>query len=500
MKNGRKVFLTLIFIVTATFGTDLDVKAAVVPNESGEVYAGYVYPYKYWNGTKWQWGSRTSWSKETVPITYQVTYDYEEAYKMLDLVNAERRKAGVPELKANDRMMQVAMERAAQVSCFCKHQIPDGSVPTEFSMFIDSENIGGSDTAEEANDSLAHSKGHYANMINKDWKYAGFGCVVTPLQGRVWVQIYCNNIDSKGRNNLYEVDGYPDQPIDMDSLPYGQLKNYKEDYTAYINPKFFEMRIIRNTQEYNDTQIEWIEGSVVTSYNQRDEDEWKEGDTVYIAVNMVSPFEFSGANEAYSTAMLKRDSYIMTSSNPEVVEVKDGNLICKKAGKAVVRVSLKAAPSVTATKEIEVREKEIKKGTEVTVADCVYKVTSVKEKTVMFTGGPAEASKVSIPDTVKLQGKTYKVTAVAANAFKGEKTLTQMTVGKNVTAIGKNAFNGCSGLKKITVKTAKLKSVGKNALKGIHKKAAVNVPKKKLAKYKKLFKGKGQGKAVKIKA
>ena len=65
--------------------------------------------------------------------------------------------------------------------------------------------------------------------------------------------------------------------------------------------------------------------------------------------------------------------------------------------------------------------------------------------------------------------------------------------------IGKNAFKNCKKLKKITVKSKVLKKVGSGALKKIHKKAVVKVPKKKLKAYKKLFKKKGQAKTVKIK-
>lgn len=43
-----------------------------------------------------------------------------------------------------------------------------------------------------------------------------------------------------------------------------------------------------------------------------------------------------------------------------------------------------------------------------------------------------------------------------------------------------------------------VKSVGKNALKGIKLTAKIKVPAKKLTAYKKLLKGKGQGKKVKI--
>ena len=53
-------------------------------------------------------------------------------------------------------------------------------------------------------------------------------------------------------------------------------------------------------------------------------------------------------------------------------------------------------------------------------------------------------------------------------------------------------------LKKITVKSTKLTSVKANALKGINAKCKVYVPKAKFAKYKKLFKNKGQKNTVKI--
>lgn len=65
----------------------------------------------------------------------------------------------------------------------------------------------------------------------------------------------------------------------------------------------------------------------------------------------------------------------------------------------------------------------------------------------------------------------------------------------------KNAFKGCKKLKKVTIKAAKLKSIGKNAFKGIYKKATFKVPKKQLKKYKKLIKKKKTGfkKTMKVK-
>ena len=133
----------------------------------------------------------------------------------------------------------------------------------------------------------------------------------------------------------------------------------------------------------------------------------------------------------------------------------------------------------------------MKNGSKVAISGNTYKVTSTKSKTVSFYKGKADAKNVSVPKTVKIQGKTYKVTAISANAFKDNKKLASVTVGSNVIMIGSKAFYGCKNLKKITVKSVKLKSIGKNALKGVHKKAVVKVPKSKLAKYKKLFRNSG---------
>ncbi len=112
-----------------------------------------------------------------------------------------------------------------------------------------------------------------------------------------------------------------------------------------------------------------------------------------------------------------------------------------------------------------------------------------------------ETETVSIPATVKIGKKKYKVTQIAPNAFKGCKKLKKVTIGKSIKKIGKKAFFGCSALKKITIKTTSLtkKNVGANAFKGIHTKAQIKVPAGKLSAYRKVLKAKGvTGKKQKI--
>lgn len=144
----------------------------------------------------------------------------------------------------------------------------------------------------------------------------------------------------------------------------------------------------------------------------------------------------------------------------------------------------------------------VKVGKKATVSGSQYKVTAVKgTRTVQFTKGKKNAKSIVVPSTVKISGKNYKVTTIAKNAFKGNKKLAKVTIGKNVNKIGVSAFQNCSKLKSIIIKSTRLtaKKVGKNAFKGINKKATFKVPKSKVKAYKKIVKAKGAGKNVKVK-
>ena len=175
--------------------------------------------------------------------------------------------------------------------------------------------------------------------------------------------------------------------------------------------------------------------------------------------------------------------------------------------------------------------------------------TDAPEVSYKFTD--KKATSVIIPDVIVVDGVTYKVTSIAANAFKNHKKLKKVTIGVNVISIGKNAFYGCkklttvkmgknvenigdsafqncTALKKIeipskvkkigkktfygckrltniTIKTTKLttKNVGKDAFKKAgssnYKKLTVKVPKKSLKAYKTTLKKRGLNKLAKIK-
>lgn len=210
---------------------------------------------------------------------------------------------------------------------------------------------------------------------------------------------------------------------------------------------------------------------------------------------------------------------VYTSSDDTIASVKeDGTVSGLKLGTAditvkamdtgkektvkvtVKKVEKEPANPTNPAKPSQPTTKTVKKGTKLIVGTNTFVVTNVKAKTVSYKATKnKKAAKITIPATVKSGKQVYKVTTIADNAFKNNKKIKTVVVGKNVRTIGKKAFYGCKNLKKITVQSSIIKKVGAKAFKGINKKAVIKVPSKKYKAYKKVFKGKGQEKTVTIK-
>lgn len=92
----------------------------------------------------------------------------------------------------------------------------------------------------------------------------------------------------------------------------------------------------------------------------------------------------------------------------------------------------------------------------VTVKGATYQMESTGKKTVNCIGADKKLKTVTVPDSVKIDGKIYKVTSIAENAFKNNTKVTAVTIGSNVTSIGKNAFKGAKKCTTIVIKSDKL--------------------------------------------
>ena len=88
---------------------------------------------------------------------------------------------------------------------------------------------------------------------------------------------------------------------------------------------------------------------------------------------------------------------------------------------------------------------------------------------------------------VKVGKEEYPVTAIAAGAFKGKKELRKVIIGANVTRIGKKAFQGCQSLKKLVIKSKKLKKIGAKAFRNSNPALKIKVPGGRKKAYRKLI-------------
>ena len=175
----------------------------------------------------------------------------------------------------------------------------------------------------------------------------------------------------------------------------------------------------------------------------------------------------------------------------------------KAVGKASVTICGKNAYSGKITKTFAIVKAA--KGKTYTVGKFRYTITGAKADgtgTVAIAGTTYSRSdkrfaSLTIADTVVIGDVRFKITSVSANAFSRYTALKNVSIGNNVTSIGANAFLSCKNLKKMTIKSAKLKSVGAKAFSGTYSKITFAVPRNKATAYKKLIKkGSPSAKAI----
>lgn len=131
-----------------------------------------------------------------------------------------------------------------------------------------------------------------------------------------------------------------------------------------------------------------------------------------------------------------------------------------------------------------------KAGTKYTIGGNQYTVLKAG-LSVRFSLTNPKAKTVTIPNTITVDGISYKVAEVGANAFKNNKKVKKVTIGANVVKIANKAFNKCPSLRNVIIKTTLLtkKTASKKCFSKVHKKMVVKVPKKVKKSYVKIFKG-----------
>lgn len=129
----------------------------------------------------------------TVSLDYSGTFDYAQAYEVLEIVNAERTSRGLGALRSDARLTEAAMQRAAECAILFDHTRPDGTrfytVASELSGST-GENIAvGQMDAEEVMTDWMRSQGHRDNILFPSYSSVGVGCFYQ--DGRIyWAQFF----------------------------------------------------------------------------------------------------------------------------------------------------------------------------------------------------------------------------------------------------------------------------------------------------------------------
>lgn len=262
-------------------------------------------------------------TQEVTDVTYEVTYDYNEAYKLANKISEERVKLGKEPLVIHEGLMRTAMNKAAILNWEFDH---DPAVVED--LVIDNKSYGGDEIiaamgdAEQAYMMFYNSISHKSTMLHRDETYIGVGVV----NGYT-----CVLFSSAGIGIEHNVPS--DSP--RVSLTGGILTNYTELFTAHVYTN-------RMTPE------KWSEGMGGVAYNNSNV--FFPGRVNKMALNDSITLTGSHTKTLGFSTDLNRDvvlenglshhAYSYSVSDPSVLKLEGNSLTAVGAGTATLTMTL----------------------------------------------------------------------------------------------------------------------------------------------------------------
>lgn len=163
----------------------------------GVISSTYTRVLSYYNTTTNDTSKNTTTTTPSTNDSYSYAITADEQ-KMIDLVNSERAKQGLPALNPDMEVMRVARIKAEDLSVnnYFSHQSPTYGSPfdmlSSFKISYKSagENIAGNSTVEAAHTALMNSSGHRANILGQNYDTIGIGIYNDSRYGKVFVQVF----------------------------------------------------------------------------------------------------------------------------------------------------------------------------------------------------------------------------------------------------------------------------------------------------------------------
>ena len=227
---------------------------------------------------------------------------YKNAFAVLDLVNAERKKAGVPELIMEQSLLETAMQRAFETGLYWDHTRANGADCFTANDKMMGENIaGGASTPKSVMNMWMNSQGHRANILSAGFSSIGIGCICID-GGYYWVQCF----GTEG-GTAVSADAYQDAVNTRNILVKREAPYYSADL-------------------------------------------WLSSDKLIVG-------ETADFDVCWQERPIQSTNAVIESSNPAVCEVSNGKLLAKKAGTVTITMYYEGYREAAVTKTVTVSEK-----------------------------------------------------------------------------------------------------------------------------------------------
>ena len=287
--------------------------------------------------------------------------NYTYAFKVLDLVNSERAANGLPALKMEKSLLDTAMLRASELGIDYSHRRPVDESCFGANKLMTAENISiGYRTPESTMADWMASTGHKNNILNKDNKSIGIGCV--KIDGiYCWTQCFSS---SDGEETKKE--------------------QYKDGNSSRMIP-------VRKVEKYLSPNIEITPEAIIKGKTSQ----------VYLIFQSYVRLQSTGA--------------VLESSNPKVCSVEGDSLKGNKTGKVEITVyfpgcenwkksvSVKVVVPVTGV-TLKKESVSLKQGASEKL-EAVITPSDASDKTLLWSSGDSNIATVDENGMVKAVSK-----------------------------------------------------------------------------------------------
>lgn len=350
-------------------------------------------------------------------VSLTATELYQNAFAVLELVNAERKKAGVPALVMDPGLLDTAMQRSFETALYWSHTRPNGLDCFTANNKMRGENIAaGAPTPESVMDMWMNSDGHRANILSSGFTSLGVGCVYAD-GGYYWVQCF------------------------------GTERGTAASAGNYRNTTNTRNILVKREEPYYSAEL-WLSSDKLAAGDVEE---------VFVCWNGQP---VSGTNA------------VLVSSDPAVCEVSNGRLIAKKAGTATITLYYEGYREAAVTKTVTVSEKA-SAGKPSTGKPSAGQAQSKNTYKVNFYPNGGQGG--MIVQSVKKKAKLKTLPKVVRSGYQFSGWYTAKTKGKKVSASTKVTKN-----LKLYARWTKVKVAKPSIKKAVNKKkqkAAITVSK-----------------------